>query len=387
MNVFARILGPSGLALVGNLRSFVASAETLVTLGMQNGVIKYTAQKKESAEALGRFLFSIFVAVFTLSILAGLVVFFGADSISRYLFDTASHRNVIRIMGIGLPLYAAAGLFTAVINGLGKYRYVTFANIIVSVAGLILSLFFIWNFRLEGALISVVLMPVLVVIVSFYYLIKSTNLSTLKLGFSQSDITKLGAYSLMTMVAAFFGPFVMIAIRNNLIDVHGMESAGYWEGMNRLSAYYMMFLGAMLTSFYLPKLSVAKTPAQTRLVYFNYYKGVMPVFTLGLLVILVCREWIIEILFTEQFLPMSELFVWQLGGDFFKGVSLILAYNFFAKRQTKSFIISELASLSMFYLLTIQFSEGGAPGVAQAYFFSTLFYAIGLMIYNRPVFR
>ena len=48
--VLAIYVGPTGMALVGNLRNFQTSLESFATLGFQNGIIKYTAQFKEDNE-------------------------------------------------------------------------------------------------------------------------------------------------------------------------------------------------------------------------------------------------------------------------------------------------------------------------------------------------
>src|SRR5690606_22058097 len=61
------------------------------------------------------------------------------------------------------------------------------------------------------------------------------------------------------------------------------------------------------------------------------------------------RGLVVKLLFTEDFLPMRSLFAWQLAGDFLKGISLILAYNFFAEKKTWIYIGTELFSLCVLY--------------------------------------
>ncbi len=57
----------------------------------------------------------------------------------------------------------------------------------------------------------------------------------------------------MAIVSGFALPFVMIAIRNYIIKVEGMEAAGYWEAMNRISVYYLMFVNSIMTLYFLPR--------------------------------------------------------------------------------------------------------------------------------------
>ena len=44
--ILALFVGPTGMALVGNLRNFLASVETISTLGFQNGIVKYIAENR-----------------------------------------------------------------------------------------------------------------------------------------------------------------------------------------------------------------------------------------------------------------------------------------------------------------------------------------------------
>jgi len=60
--VLAIFIGPGGLALVGNLRNFLTSIESVATLGFQNGVVKYIAQYKDDESKLKRIISSVFLA-------------------------------------------------------------------------------------------------------------------------------------------------------------------------------------------------------------------------------------------------------------------------------------------------------------------------------------
>ena len=44
--VLAVFIGPSGLALTGNLKNFLTSVESIATLGFQNGIVKYVVDAK-----------------------------------------------------------------------------------------------------------------------------------------------------------------------------------------------------------------------------------------------------------------------------------------------------------------------------------------------------
>ena len=90
------------------------------------------------------------------------------------------------------------------------------------------------------------------------------------------------------------------------------------------------------------------------------------------------------VLFTKEFMPVSELFVWQLIGDFFKALSLILGYQFFAKKLTKAFIITEILSLTiLWFSSTYLLSIYGIEGIVIAHAFTFFMYFVVLGIYFR----
>ena len=65
--------------------------------------------------------------------------------------------------------------------------------------------------------------------------------------------------------------------------------------------------------------------------------------------IYVLRDIAILILFTEEFMPMSDLFFYQLIGDIFKIASWLLGYLMIAKAMTRIFIITEIVFSIEFY--------------------------------------
>jgi PST family polysaccharide transporter len=111
---------------------------------------------------------------------------------------------------------------------------------------------------------------------------------------------------------------------------------------------------------------------------------ILPVFIIGLTVIYFLRVFIVSLLFTNAFLPVTTLFFWQLLGDVLKVASLILGYQFFAKKLTAAFIISELFSLIVLYFSSLYFiNEFGIQGIVMAQAFDNFIYLLVLCVYFR----
>lgn len=108
---------------------------------------------------------------------------------------------------------------------------------------------------------------------------------------------------------------------------------GNWEAMTRLSGAYLMLVTTTLGVYYLPRLSELKTFHEIKHEVYTGYKFIFPLALVGGLVVYLLREWIIKLLFTESFMPMQELFLWQIIGDILKIGSWILAYLMLGKAK------------------------------------------------------
>ncbi len=122
---------------------------------------------------------------------------------------------------------------------------------------------------------------------------------------------------------------------------------------NRISGYYMLFVTTILSVYFLPKLTLAKNNLDTKHIFWSFYKTILPVFVLLLIGIYFLRFYIVSLLFTESFLPVTNLFFWQLIADFLKVAALVLGYQFFAKKLTLAFMLSEFFSLSVLYFCSL----------------------------------
>ncbi len=385
--ILAIFVGPSGMALVGNLRNFLTSLENISTLGFQNGIVKYTAENEKNKPELQKIITTVFISLLFLAIFLSGILFFTADYWNNRIFgNNSQYLLVFKVLSLALPFYAVSVFFVALINGLGKFQKVIWINIIGNTIGLLVSIFMILQYQTIGALLAIVIAPALLFFVTFYLVQKEIDFfQVIKLKFFDFQIIKnLSSYSLMALVSSVFGPIVFLSIRNQIIQNLGIEQAGYWETMTRISSYYLLFVSTILTVYFLPKLAKASTNQETKSVFWQYYKFILPVFVLGLLLLYFARFFVVELLFTKEFLPVTNLFFWQFLGDIFKVCALILGYQFFAKKLTLAFIFAELFSLSVLYLASLYCMKiFQIEGIVLAYAFQNLCYLLLLGIYFR----
>jgi PST family polysaccharide transporter len=385
--MLALFIGPAGMAVTGNFRNMLTPLEVFSTLGMQNGITKYTADTK-GTNKLYNILATSFIVIAAAVLVLMVLLLCTAAYWSLEIFNTTQYIWIIMVLAITLPLYAGNLVFIAILNGLGNFKQVIYLNMLGNVIGVLSTAVMIWQFGLGGALLSLAIYPSILFFFSIYHVYREFNgFAFVKRKYFDVTILKgLLSYSFMSVVTAILGPAIYIGIRNMIIDNYSIAQAGYYEGVNRIASFYLMFAATMLTVYFLPKLTTSVTKGETRRVFYSYYKSVVPLFAIGLFTIYVLRVFIIKLLFAKNFLPMENLFLWQLTGDFFKVCALILGFEFFAKKMTKAYILVEVLSFIVLYVSSHLLISGfGAEGAVMAYAITYFIDLLVLTFYFRKV--
>ncbi|TDU39512.1 PST family polysaccharide transporter [Gelidibacter sediminis] len=380
----AVFIGAEGLALIGNLRNFAATTESFATLGFSNGVVKYVAEFKKDDAKLKQAIGTVLITVFMKSILGSLLFYLFAEPISLWIFNSAqSYVYVIKFLALALPFTALNLVLIAIINGLSKYNTVVKINIYSQLFGLAITLLLIWKSQLDGALVASVVIPGLLFFVTLFSFFDSIDFfKTVRLSSVNLKILKnLSSYSVMALFTATVMPLVFVLIRNYLIDHVGLKDAGFWEAIRRISNYYLMFVSSLLALYILPRFSEIKTSVAFRKEVVHFYKTVIPIFAVALIVIYFFRSFIIQVLFTEEFQPVAHLFKWQLLGDFLKVISSVIAFQLIAKKMVLYYLGIELFSIVTLYLASIYFIDlYGVEGAVIAHFVNFALHTIVIAI-------
>ena len=256
--VVAYFLGPTGLAFLGNFRNFIKVATSFTAEGYQNGTVRYISEFRDNSEEKDRIIATVFQLSLSLAIIIGVVLYSFSSSWSVYLFKTNVYSSLIKALGISLPFLSFNLLIIYVLNGLEHYKKLVLVNSILSLVNMLIVIILTVNYGIKGALLGVVISPVIVFLIILVALGKDRLLflSVFRLNkFSFNVLKNMNVYLLMSIYATVIVSVTFLSIRNLVIEKLSLQEAGYWEAMNRVSSFYLMFF-LSLTSFYLlPQLS------------------------------------------------------------------------------------------------------------------------------------
>ena len=389
--VVAIYTGPGGVALMGAFTNFIALALTFANGAINNGVIKYTSEY-EGNEVQQKLLVSTsFKISIYCSIIFGPILIIFAPIFSTWILTNNIYTNAIRVLGISIVLYSLNSLLISILNGRHQIKTYTLVNTIGSIVGLLFTIFLVYFFKVDGALYALVLSQSIVFFVTLLLIVKSPwfSWSYFTQPFNKVLAKKLGGFSLMAIVTAILVPVSQILLRNLLIDKVGIDGAGYWQGMMKVSDGYLLLIVTTLSTYYLPKLSSLKTNKELRNEIFKGYKIILPVVLFGCAAIYYLRYWLIKVLYTPSFSPMEALFFWQLVGDFFKMAAWILSYLMLAKAMVKIFIFTEVLFTVLYVVFGFIFvDQFKLVGITFAFALNYLLYFLTMLyIFRKLIFR
>lgn len=386
--ILAVYVGPSGYAIIGQFQNFIQIVTSFAGGAINTAVIKYTAEyhKAESKQrAVWKAAGSI---ILMFSITMALLILLFKKNLSLYIFQTTDYQSIFIWFALFLIFFNFNALFLAILNGKKEILKLVIANILGSLFSLLVTGFLAIKFQLYGALVALSLYQSTAFLVTLALCYKSDWFRFAYL-FGRIDPTiarNFFRFALMAITSATCVPLTQIVIRLHLTDEFGLVYAGYWEAMIRLSSGYLMLVTTTLSVYYLPKLSELSIISDIKKEVYLGYKFIFPVALLAAMGVYLLRDWIISLLFTDSFLPMRELFLWQLIGDSLKIGSWILAYLMLSKAMTKLFIITEIlvaiSSVGLTYIFTKIF---GFEGVSIAHLVNYALYWVlmGLLVFRE----
>jgi len=388
--VLAIYVGPSGLALVGQLKDFVRMITVFSNGATTQGVIKYTAEYETLEEKQHIFSTSIVIGLVCSLIISILLLMF-SNSLSVLILKDSQYSSVFFVFGVTVCLFALNTILMSILNGQKEIKKYVLANIANSIASLLISILLIYKMSVIGALYAIVTNQSIVFFITIFFVVKSKwfKLEYFNQGVDKKSLMKLSKYSLMAITSAICVPISHLIIRNHIGDTLGWDAAGYWQGIWYISSIYLMLITTPLAVYYLPKLSEIQDKDELKKEIANGYKVIIPIVLVITLILFSTKEYVVMIAFDEKFMPMLNLFKWQLVGDVVKIASWILSYLMLAKAMTKYFIFTEIFfSLTFIFISLIMTKEFGLIGMTYSYVINYILYFLTMcLIVKKEVFN
>ncbi len=387
--LYAELVGEAGISKIGQLRNITELLGSITSIGIFSGVVKYVAEHKEDKGKLQQLFSTTFVFIVFGTLLTSTALFIFAEAISLKLFASSEFSYLIKIMAVVVPFIAVQKVFNGVVNALSEYKKLAKIDLISYVLSAILTIVFLFQYNIDGALVAIAITPAiqLIVLLFIFFKVLKEYIHFKNIKFKIPMAKGLLAFSLMSFFSTVLVNYVEIDVRTMLVNRITEADAGIWTAMTFLSKNYMVFAGSIFTLYVVPKFAGIYTKTDFKAEIVTIYKTLLPIFGLGMLLIFFFKDFIISLIY-PGFEEMAPLFKWQLMGDFIRLGSLVLAHQFIAKKMVRNFIFSEVLSLALFYGLAYYLAtDFGVEGVVMAHFIRYVVYFIVVFFLVFRYFR
>lgn len=388
VKVVASIIGPAGVALVGQLNNFATIVMSFASGGINSGITKYVAEYKEDDRKVTQYLSTALRITGICTLICSLLLIGLHRYISELIMLSPDYGYVFVIFGLTVFMYALNNLLISIVNGYKEFKRYVRISIANSIFGVAFTVTLVLFWHLQGALIAAVSYQSFMLVNTLFMIRKLRwfNWGFFKEKLSRIVVSQFFRFTLMTLTTALTVPVVQMILRGYVMAEISPMEAGWWEAMNRISHMYLMVITSSFSVYYLPRLSELKNPIEIRHEIFKAYKVIIPMLLCGFSLIYFLRFFIIRLLFTPQFLPMQQLFAWQMAGDLFKIASWLMAYLMVAKTMTKWYICTEIVFSLLYLGLGYFFVQlNGIVGLTQAYLANYIIYSLVMIFTFRRI--
>lgn len=385
----AIFIGPSGLALIGQFQNFTQITLMAAQGGINQGVTKYTAENINTQFLQDKLYSTSFVISLIASFIVACFLIYFSEELSINLLKSVEYDYIFIIFSFTIPFFVINQLLLSILNGLKEVRLFISINIIQSIISLIFTTVMVINYKLAGVLISLVTNQSIILIILIWR-IKGhlkIKISSFTIPFDHLQAIKLFKFSAMAITSALCLPLSLLVIRENLGNQLDWKQAGYWQGMWYISSMYLMVVTTTLSVYFLPRFSELQCKKKLLKEILDGYKIMIPIIVMMALIIYLLKDIIIKVLFTGDFYPMRELFLWQLVGDVVKLCSWLLSYMMLAKAMLKQYVATELFFTGLFLALAFYSVDNfGLVGMSYAYAINYSLYFLSMFFIMKKYF-
>jgi PST family polysaccharide transporter len=383
----AYFLGPSGVAFVAQFQNFLSLLSTGANLGIGHGVIKLLSEEdKDDGETKKELLSTAICISFGSALLTSLSIVIFNSQIAFYLFKTNEYNSIVMALGLMSTLTGLTTLMLQVLNGFRQIQAMIAARIAASLAGVIISVICIYQMRLYGALLALILSQVSSFVITIYFSRSKFWFSRAYMfkGFYSKRARNFSKYALMTMVSAILLNWRQVFLRDHIIVHLSSETAGIWQAVWKVSEMHVSVIVLSLSVYYLPKLSGLELQKEVRTEIYKVFRTILPIVLASSVAIYFLRGFILSILFTSEFERGGDLFLFQLLGDVFKISAWLISFQMIAKGMYKEHIFSEVLFFLGYIGISIYLLDGyGVLGVTYAHAIIYFLYLLGMVFLFR----
>ena len=377
--IIAVLLGPTGIGIITLINSNLQLIGSLTNLGLNTSAVKVVAEAN-SLNDNNRIATVVTVLqrwVRFTGIVGSIIIVGLSRWLSEISFGNADYAMAFVWVSITLFFNQISAGQLVVLQGLRKLNYLANASVTGSVIGLIVSIPLYYYYSFDGIVPAIIVTSLANMLRSWYF---AQKVSIPKVNISWSRAYIEGKEMLYMGIALSMSGFVangaMHILRIFISNTGGVEDVGlYGAGFAIINNYVGLIFTAMGTDYY-PRLAEfsSNNNKLNELVNQQAEIAILAIAPL-LLIFLVFIDWIVNLLYSNQFVGINIMIQWTAIGMFFKSASWSVSFVFLAKSHAKYFFWNEVVAIIYTLMLNIVgYKYAGLRGIGISFLISYTVY-------------
>ena len=387
MKLTAVTFGSEGVGLMAQIGTFISLASGLFSSGASMAIVRlYHDVKTIPSRLTGLINNSIWIAI--ACALCMLVLILASNPLSQFLFGSPHYTLAVVVALACIPLTVAGTLLQAWLNAKEQIKSLYIGQIVVNIAGFIVVYMAITSKALNITLIGIAVSYALPAI--YFGLLIALRSDRKPSEFKPpSGISQLVKFYPMLIVHAIAMPATLLLVRWSMTEREGIDAMGGWQAGWRLSEIYMGVITTAASTYFAPKLAaVVDDFAEFRKVALQLFASVLIPVVCTAIFLMVCRSWVIPLIFSNTFVLTEQMLPMQLLGDLPRALHWCTGLLLVTLIARTSYIGLELLGIGLVAIFTVGLQEQVTNVIGTAFFLSYLVSGtIGLVYIYRKVLR
>ena len=368
----AVLLGPSGMGVNTLLNTTITFIGVITNFGLKTSAVKNVAQANSEGDSkqVAKVVTVLRRMVWLTGILGTITMLVLSPILSELNFGNKEYTLAFVWIAITLLFRQISSGQTVLIQGLRKLKYLANATVSGSIIGLIFSVPFYYFWGFDGIVPAIIVTSIANLIRTWYF---SSKVRIRNIKVSKKETYNIGKEMLFMGAMLSLGAIITkgssFLIRIFISNIGGVDQVGlYGAGFNLISTYVGLVFTAISADYYPRLSSVATNKYKTVLLINQQSEITMLILGPILTIFVVFINWVVIILYSNEFTLINSMIQWAALGMLFKAISWPLGFLFIVKGNSKLYLTKELLiNAVLLSLIILGYYLGGLSGVGIAF--------------------
>ena len=369
----AVLIGTAGVGLNASFTAIQTLISTLAGLGLQSSAVRdiAAAVSKDDQQEIGRKVLTLRRICWLTGLVGMVTMMLLSPMISQITFGHQNYALDIAELGLIILFANLSGGQMALIQGMRRIGDIARVNVFAGILATLAGIGFYATLGLKGIVPGLVTASAAQLVLSWYFA-RQVSVPQVQLDIKQTFLEANGMVRLG--LAMMFSSLMVSAVTYATVALitkqEGTNAVGLYSAAFTLSGIFVNFvLGAMAADYYPRLTSVADDSIEmTRLV--NEQTEIAILLALpGLVFTLAFAPWLIESLYSREFLDATKLLQWFILGCMGRVISWPLGFVILALGKGRWFLLTETSfNLMHFAMIAVGLNYFALEGVSAAFF-------------------